>query len=79
MICYESDFLLVTYFDEFLFSQYNMTNIGGILGLGFNVTAGFGSSIWVNTTLERDFGIKLVPAPDDYSWLPNAPVFTGDS
>jgi hypothetical protein len=78
-ICYNSDFLLVTSITETLFKQYNMTNIGGVFGLGFNSTATFGNSLWLNTALEREFGIKLVPAPDDYSWLPDAPVFTGNS
>jgi hypothetical protein len=45
--------------DTWLFT-YNLTNVGGILGIGYNETLkigssdwGLGSSIWVNSTLDK--------------------------
>jgi hypothetical protein len=63
------------------FIGYNISNIGGIIGLGYNMSSDRGGSVWTNSSVadNLEFAVKLRPSPDDWSWNPDAPKITDDT
>lgn len=77
--CFESQFINVDTLLDSWFTGYNMSNIGGVIGLGYNLTDQQGSSIWTNSLVSQnlEFAIQLRPSLTDWSWNPDAPDMTG--
>jgi len=51
-------------------SAYNLSNIGGILGLQYNIVNQ--NQVWQNLS-SGQFSINLQPSSQDYSWIEDAP------
>ncbi len=54
------------------FELFDLTNIGGILGIGFNNT--MGGAFWLNNTFaQQSYSVALSPNLTDWAWLDNPP------
>ncbi len=69
--CYYSDFYLVKVLlkNDWLIG-FNVTDIGGILGLGYNTTGS--NSFWDNSGVyPLRYSVSLYPTVEDWSWQSN--------
>jgi hypothetical protein len=69
--CYKSDFYLVdTLIQNNWLYGFNVTDIGGILGLGYNTTGS--NSFWGNAGVSpQRYSVSLYPTVVDWSWQAN--------
>ena len=71
-LCYQSNFTGVESIDNFWLFYYNLKNIGGILGLGFNNQGG--GDFWLNNNFTvNTFAVQLTPNESDWSWMVDPP------
>ena len=71
-LCYSSNFTAVKSLDNLWLNYFDMANIGGILGLGFNSEGG--GDFWLNNNfLQKTYGVQLTPNASDWSWMANPP------
>ena len=71
-LCYISNFTGVESIDSLWLYYFNLQNIGGILGLGFNEQGG--GDFWHNNSFpQQSFGVQLTPNASDWSWMANPP------
>jgi len=75
--CYSSDFYLATTITENLWLHYfNVSDIGGILGMGYNTTGS--NSFWENSGVyPQRYSTSLYPTVEDWSWQSNPPSLNG--
>lgn len=51
---------------------YNLANIGGILGIGFNESGG--GDFWTNNTFaQKAYSVQLTPNASDWAWMADPP------
>ena len=73
--CYISEFISVTEMLDTWFVGQNLTNIGGVIGLGYDFGMG-GGGLWTNSSVNQnlEFAVKLRPSTEDWAWDPDAPM-----
>lgn len=57
---------------NFWLNYYDLENIGGILGIGFNAEGG--GNFWSNNNFEQNtYAVQLTLNATDWSWMSNPP------
>ena len=67
--CFDADFYATYSIVDNWNLNFNLGQIGGIIGIGRNATNLDYDSFWVNATAEKTFTLMLRPSVDELSWL----------
>lgn len=67
-------------YSNFWLSQFNLSNIGGIIGIGLNISNPEVNAFWYNSTAWHfQFAVSLIPTENNWGWIPGAPNKTSQN
>ncbi len=75
-----SQFVAVNYLENYWLNRYNLSSVGGIIGIGFNASNPNSNPFWKNSTANfPQYSLNFGPGPNDWTWINNAPNYTNET